>query len=121
MSRHLYIIHCLDDLSSEFVDKGVRFGATQKRLAAYADHKAYLATTNDPSLPTYIKKIAAGPMESEDGKYMIGSCFIVEATRAEAEAFNQNDPFYKTGVWGQVCYLFPFDSDNIMLYYIDIH
>lgn len=102
MSRNLYVIHCLDDLSSPMVDKGVRFGGTEKRLATIAEHKAYLATTNDPALPTYIKKIAAGPMESEDGKYMIGSFFIVEATRAEAEAFNRNDPFNKNAVWGQV-------------------
>ena len=41
-------------------------------------------------------------MESEDGKYMIGSLFIVEGTRAEAEAFNRNDPFYEAGVWEKV-------------------
>ena len=41
-------------------------------------------------------------MESEDGKYMVGSLFIVEGTRAEAEAFNRNDPFYEAGVWEKV-------------------
>ena len=41
-------------------------------------------------------------MESEDGKYMIGSCFIVEATRVQAEAFIANDPFKAAGVWEQV-------------------
>lgn len=37
--------------------------------------------------------------ESECGKYMIGSCFIVEATREEVEKFNQEDPFFEAKVW----------------------
>lgn len=60
------------------------------------------ATTSDVESPHYIKKIAAGPMESDDGKYMIGSLFIVEGTRTEAEAFNRNDPFYAAGVWERI-------------------
>jgi hypothetical protein len=40
--------------------------------------------------------------ESECGKYMIGSCFIVEATREEVERFNQEDPFFAAKVWGTI-------------------
>ncbi len=100
--KALYIIHCQDDLSCGMVDKGERFGGSVKRIGCYADHKAYLAQTSDPNSPNFIKKIAAGPMETEDLKYMLGSFFIVESTREEAEAFNQNDPFYKNGVWKDV-------------------
>ncbi len=102
--RSLYAIHCLDDISGEMIDKGDRFGGSAKRMSNYADHKAYLATTNDPTLPNYIKKICAGPLESDDLKYMIGSFFIVEATREEAERFNQNDPFCKNHVWEKESY-----------------
>ena len=33
---------------------------------------------------------------------MIGSLLIVESTRAEAESFAHNDPFYTAGVWSSV-------------------
>lgn len=101
--RCLYLIHCLDDISGEMIEKGTRFGGSAKRLGVYLEHRAYLATTNDPASPNYIKKVAAGPMESEDQKYMIGSFFIVESTREEAEAFNRNDPFRINNVWDKVC------------------
>lgn len=48
---------------------------------------------------------AIGPMESEDGKYMIGSIIIVYATRDEVDSFYKNDPFFLNDVWGQVTYL----------------
>lgn len=100
--RALYIIHCLDDISGEMIDKGARFGGSAKRFSVYADHKAYLAETSDPSSPKFIHKIAAGPIESDDKKYMIGSFFIVEATKEEAENFNRNDPFFVNQVWDRV-------------------
>lgn len=100
--KGLYIIYCKDDLSGEMVENGKRFGGSAKRIANYVEHRAYLASTNDPNSPNYILKIAVGPLESEDLKYMIGSCCIVEATREEAERFNQNDPLYKNGVWKEV-------------------
>lgn len=34
-------------------------------------------------------------MLEENGKYMIGSFFLVEATREEAQTFVDNDPFTK--------------------------
>lgn len=41
--------------------------------------QAYQDSAADKSSPHYINKITAGPMVSEDGKYMVGSGFILEA------------------------------------------
>ena len=100
--RCMYLVHCLDDISCGMVDKGDRFGGSVKRMSVYMEHKAYQGQTSDPNSDKYVRKIAAGPLESEDGKYMIGSAFILYATKAEAEAFNQNDPFYSAGVWEKI-------------------
>jgi uncharacterized protein len=104
-AKSLYIIHCIDDDECGMEEGsfgGVRFGGSKKRMSVYMEHKAWQGETSNPESPNYIKKIAAGPMESEDGKFMVGSCFIVEATRAEATAFNENDPFFKAGVWKSI-------------------
>ena len=41
---------------------------------------------------------------------MIGSLFIVESTRQEAENFVRNDPFFQCGVWKQVFSVSPYLS-----------
>jgi uncharacterized protein YciI len=80
-----YVIHCLD-----------YDGAVEKRLANYENHKAYLG-----SAP--VKTIISGPLLADDEQTMIGSCFVIEAdTLAEVEAFNDNDPFKKVGLWKTV-------------------
>lgn len=80
-----YVIHCLD-----------YDGAVEKRLANYEDHKAYLG-----SAP--VKTIISGPLLADDEQTMIGSCFVIEAdTLAEVEAFNDNDPFKKIGLWKSI-------------------
>lgn len=84
------------------VDKGAKFGGSVKRMGCYAEHKVYQGETADPTNPKFLKKIIAGPLESEDGKYMIGSVFIVYSTREEAETFIHNDPFFKMDVWAKV-------------------
>jgi uncharacterized protein YciI len=99
---YLYLIHCLDDQSCGMVDRGSRFGGSVKRLSVYTEHKAYQGQTANPDSPNFIKKIAAGPMESDDGKFMIGSCFIVESTREAADKFINEDPFHAAGVWEKV-------------------
>jgi uncharacterized protein YciI len=101
-NRLMYIIHCIDDPSCGLEDRGVRFGGSVKRLSVYSEHRAYQGETSDITSPKYIHKIAAGPMESDCGKYMIGSCFIVEATKEEAVRFNQEDPFFAANVWGSI-------------------
>ena len=82
--KGLYVIHCLDDLSCGMTNNndtnGIRFNGSIKRMSVYGEHKAWQGETSNPNSNHYIKKIAAGPMESEDGKYMIGSMFIVEGT-----------------------------------------
>lgn len=42
-------------------------------------------------------------MVEEDDKYMIGSFFLVEATREEAQKFNENDPFKKVSLMTLHC------------------
>lgn len=100
--RCMYIIHCIDDPSCGLEERGHRFGGSVKRLSVYVEHRAYQGETSDPLSLKFIRKIAAGPMESDCGKYMIGSCFIVEATKDEATRFNQEDPFFAAKVWGQI-------------------
>mmetsp|Transcript_16838 Transcript_16838/g.25320 ORF Transcript_16838/g.25320 Transcript_16838/m.25320 type:complete len:136 (-) Transcript_16838:125-532(-) len=100
--RYVYVIHCLDDLSCGMVEKGSRFGGSAKRIENYAEHKKYQVETANPESPNFIRKLSAGPLESEDGKYMIGSMIMVYGTREEVDTFYKNDPFYKENVWGQI-------------------
>jgi uncharacterized protein YciI len=102
VNRLMYIIHCIDDPTCGLEERGIRFGGSVKRLSVYTEHRAYQGETSDPNSSKFIRKIAAGPMESDCGKYMIGSCFIVEATKEEATRFNQEDPFFAAKVWGQI-------------------
>jgi hypothetical protein len=41
-------------------------------------------------------------MLGADGITIIGSCFMVKATREECERFIQSDPFCTKKVWGSV-------------------
>lgn len=68
--------------------------------------------TGDPEDPRFINKVSAGPMVEEDDKYMTGSFILVSATREEAQAFVDNDPFKKVSIkprqhsfigWTQSC------------------
>jgi uncharacterized protein len=78
----LFSIHCMD-----------RAGALQDRLDNYTAHRAHLNGTS-----TTI--VLAGPIAKDDGETPVGSMFVVDvANRAEAEAFNREDPFYKLGIW----------------------
>ena len=80
-----YVVHCLD-----------HDGAVEKRLANYDAHKAYLATAP-------VKTVISGPLLADDEQTMIGSCFVLEAdSLAAAQAFNNNDPFAKVGLWKTV-------------------
>ena len=49
------------------------------------------------------KVVTAGPLLSSDGNTMIGSLLIVELEdQAAAEAFAQEDPYAKAGLFAQV-------------------
>jgi len=59
-------------------------------------HRAYLGAT-----PTRI--LLAGPLMSEDRTQAVGSLFVIEAKdRAEAEAFNAQDPFRGLDLWTSI-------------------
>eukprot|EP01035_Chromulina_nebulosa_P033144 gene33144-44366_t len=95
------------------VENGARFGGSSKRMSLLKEHRAYQAETVSPTSPTYIRKISAGPLvgvfvtstisstltlESDDGKFMVGSAFIVESTREEVDRFIAGDPFHQNGM-----------------------
>ncbi len=81
----LFAIHCLDQPD-----------APPLRQAHVKAHQAYLKQAG-------VRLVVAGPLEDDAGTAVIGSFFLVEAfSRAEAEAFNQGDPFFKAGVWQRI-------------------
>ena len=71
-------------------------------MEAYKVTQSYQTETATPGSSNFIKKIASGPLLTDDGRHMIGSLLIVESTRAEAESFAYNDPFHAIGVWSSV-------------------
>mmetsp|Transcript_19495 Transcript_19495/g.27368 ORF Transcript_19495/g.27368 Transcript_19495/m.27368 type:complete len:121 (-) Transcript_19495:64-426(-) len=101
--RSTYIIMGIDDPSGGPMEPPLepRNGGI-KRISNYTLHKEYQAKTSDTSSDCYINKIAAGPMVSDDGKFMIGSFFIVEGGRDDVERFYKNDPFFTKNVWKNV-------------------
>ena len=59
-------------------------------------HRAYLMATKT-------RILLAGPLMSEDRTQAIGSLFVIEAKdRAEAEAFNAQDPFRGLDLWASI-------------------
>lgn len=59
-------------------------------------HRAYLGATRT-------RILLAGPLLSEDRSQMTGSLFVIEAEdRAQAEAFNAQDPFHALGLWASI-------------------
>mmetsp|Transcript_4615 Transcript_4615/g.7587 ORF Transcript_4615/g.7587 Transcript_4615/m.7587 type:complete len:115 (+) Transcript_4615:1066-1410(+) len=104
--RQIYAVSCIDDVrgglqpAAENGNAISSLGGSSNRLHNYAAHKRYQHGTSDVSSPhhKYIRKLMAGPLLSDDGKYMIGSCFILEGTRQEVEDFIECDPFHQQGV-----------------------
>ena len=90
---NLYVIHCIDSDTTGFVNGTIdRFGGSAHRMTSYLHHQTYQQMTSLTGSPEYIKKIAAGPLLSEDEKYMIGSAFIIEADdQRQAEMFYKMD------------------------------
>ncbi|RFU49103.1 YciI family protein [Paraburkholderia sp. DHOC27] len=80
-----FIVHCLDHED-----------ALQRRLSNYEAHKEYLSKAK-------VRSVISGPLVSDDGQTMIGSCFLLEAeSKEDVIDFNRNDPFNAAGVWRQV-------------------
>ena len=92
--RCLWVLVCHDDPRLGYVDGSPR-GGSVKRIANYDAHKAYQG--RDP--PPGVTKLSAGPILSDDGKTMLGSCFLLEGTKEAVEGFYKNDPFYTMDVW----------------------
>jgi hypothetical protein len=72
-----------------------------KRIENYEAHKKYQGAAKDI---VGLRKIASGPMVTDDGLTMHGSAFVLEGTRDVIESFLHNDPFYTSGTWSQVNY-----------------
>lgn len=70
-----------------------------------SDRQEYQAATANPEDPRFINKVSAGPLVDEVDDYMIGSFFLVAATREEAQKFVDNDPFKKARTALKVCRL----------------
>lgn len=81
----LYIIACKD-----------KPGVLDQRMAAIPAHIDYVG--QQP-----LKVVMSGPLVEDDGETVNGSFFIIEAdTRAQADAFNRNDPLYAADIWSDV-------------------
>jgi hypothetical protein len=78
----LFVIFCID-----------RPGSADARAATMPAHIDYLATNP-------IRNVMSGPLTSDDGKSVIGSLYLVEASsRAEVEEFQKNDPLVAADIW----------------------
>ena len=71
-------------------------GGEEIRAAAREDHFAYLDEHEDIL-------VLGGALLGDDGKTRTGSVLIVNVkNRAEAEAFSENEPFRKAGLFERV-------------------
>lgn len=84
----LYAVHAID-----------RANTLQKRLDHYAAHRAFVEDQEEQGVTV----ILSGPLQTDNGEVMTGSLFVLEACSREAiDAFVAQDPFTKSGVWGEV-------------------
>jgi uncharacterized protein len=80
----LFVINCID-----------KPGSAALRAETRPSHLAYLEAN-----PGVVR--LAGPYMDETGQ-SVGSMFIMEAAdRAAVEAYAANDPYFKSGLFGQV-------------------
>ena len=84
----MFVVHCKD-----------KPGAMQIRLDNRAAHLAFLQ-----SYPANV--VMAGPVLTDDRQAMIGSVLIVDfADRAALDAFLDNDPYGKAGLFDSITVL----------------
>ena len=80
----MYVIMAFDKPDSEAL-----------RLENRAEHVAYVLAQGGVK--------TAGPFTSDDGETMIGTLLLLDvATRQEAQAFVDNDPYHKAGLFETV-------------------
>ena len=81
----LWSVYCIDNPNS---------GAARDKVIN--EHRAYLKGKES-------MMVLGGPLQSDDGTGSVGSNFVVSAaSRAEAQAFSDGDPFSKAGVFKSV-------------------
>ncbi len=81
----LFVIHAID-----------KPGTAALRQTHYDAHRAYINTAESFG----VKIVMSGPLTSDDGKNVLGSHLVIEATdRATIEKFHHADPFHKAGLW----------------------
>ncbi len=80
-----FIIHCKDKAENGYL-RGENRSAHLDYLKSYAD-----------------RIVAAGPMLSDDGQYMVGSLLIMEFADLDgAQAFCAGDPYTRAGLFESV-------------------
>lgn len=81
----LWVAYCIDNENTK---------ETRDRFLAV--HREYLDANAN-------KIFFSGPLQSDDASFNNGSIFVLNvASRSDAEAFVQNEPFYKNGVFADV-------------------
>lgn len=103
-TENMYVVYCVDapfDQTVEDPNGGRRRGGV-RRMSYLNEHNAYQVATSSPGHECFIHKIAVVPMLAEDGVTMIGSCFLIKASREECERFIHSDPFFVNKVWEKV-------------------
>jgi uncharacterized protein YciI len=84
----LFAVHAID-----------KPGTLPLRLEIYGEHRAFMETEAEHRLHV----VMSGPLQSDDGETMIGSLLIIDARdRETVDQFTHADPFFKSGVWGEV-------------------
>ena len=79
-----YVVHCIDKPDNSL------------RSELHTEHREYLQ-----SQP--LKMFTAGPLMDDAGEKMVGSMLILECdSRDQIDAFLDNEPFNKAGVFQQV-------------------
>ena len=69
------------------------------RMEHYPAHRTFLEASDGHGVSVTL----SGPLQSDDGEYMVGSLFLVEAPdRQTIEAFIQADPFSVEGIWDKI-------------------
>ena len=103
-TENTYVIYCVDGPCENIVAEpnGGRRRGGVRRMSCMDEHNAYQLATSSPDHECYIHKIAAVPMLAQDGVTMIGSCFLIQASREECERFILSDPLYVKKVWESV-------------------
>ena len=95
LSADLVMTKTEEELAFWMIMAWDRDGALPARLARYDEHRAYLNAST-------IEILAAGPAVADDGETPTGSFFVVRSSKAEAQEFNDGDPFNVNGVWGDI-------------------